>query len=86
MRFSPPARTGRRQRSVLQMLLPFPPRGPATKPAVSTRANRVWVLGDDGPVPVPVATGASDGRKTQILKGKLSADQPVIVDMKSDGR
>jgi len=87
LRFSPPSsRGGRRQRSLIQMLFPFPRGGPATKPAVSTRAHRVWVLGDDGPVPVTVATGPSDGRKTQILKGKLSADQPVIVDIKTDGR
>ncbi len=87
LRFSPPSSRGSgRRRSLLEMLLPFPRGGPATKQTVSSGARRVWILGENGPIPVTVATGASDGRKTEVLKSKLSADQPVIVDLKTDGR
>jgi HlyD family secretion protein len=40
----------------------------------------VWTLRDGVPVANAVVIGATDGRRTQILKGDVAADQPVIVD------
>ena len=44
-------------------------------------ANRtVWTLSNGDPAAIPVVTGATDGRRTEIVKGDIAADQSVIVD------
>jgi HlyD family secretion protein len=67
--------------SLLRKILPRPPRFRAPTEHENAGANRqVWVLRDDGPVAMPVVTGATDGSRTVILEGALAPDQPVIVD------
>lgn len=49
---------------------------------VSTeRQRRVWELRDDEPVPIPVTTGATNGRWTEITGGDLVAGTPLLVDI-----
>jgi HlyD family secretion protein len=46
--------------------------------------RRVWVLAgkdEPKPEPVPVKTGVSDGRNTEVREGKLSEGSPVIIDV-----
>jgi HlyD family secretion protein len=68
---------------LLQRLLPRPPSAtfrPASKPDDSGPNRTVWTLRDGVPVANAVVIGVTDGRRTQILKGDLAPDQPVIVD------
>jgi HlyD family secretion protein len=83
-RFTPVSTPMEPQRSLLERLLPRPPRRAMT-PA-STRqssdplSRTVWVLRDGTPVEVPVVIGDTDGRRTEIVKGELAAGEPVIID------
>jgi HlyD family secretion protein len=82
LRFSPAATAGgTQQRTFLQRLLPGRPTfRPPSKPA-DTGANRiVWTLRNGVPAAVPVVIGVTDGRRTEIAKGEIAADQKVIVD------
>jgi HlyD family secretion protein len=54
-----------------------PPPGAVQAPRV------VWVLRDGKPVAVPVRTGVTDGSRTQILGGGLTADDVVITGSKA---
>ena len=82
LRFSPAAtQPPGQQRSLLQRLLPGRPTFRPPSKQEDTGANRrVWVLRDGAPVAVPVVIGATDGRRTEILKGDITPDQRVIVD------
>jgi HlyD family secretion protein len=42
----------------------------------------VWVLRDGEPVAVAVTVGASDGKRTEIVKGDLAAGAAVVVDVR----
>lgn len=80
LRFSPPS-TSQQSRGLLKSLLPSAPAfRPPSKQEETGRNQRVWVLRDGAPVAVPVAIGATDGRRTEILRGEISPDQPIIVD------
>jgi HlyD family secretion protein len=66
LRFRPPATAG------------SPSNG--SPPATSPGERVVWTLGDDGqPRPVVVEVGITDGRQAEILGGRLSAGDHVIV-------
>jgi HlyD family secretion protein len=84
LRFAPPAaQGGRPSPSFLQTLLPRSPATafrPPSKKDDAGPSRTVWVLRDGAPAAVPVVVGATDGRKTEIVRGELAADQPVIVD------
>ena len=45
------------------------------------RQRRVWMLRDGKPFPIPVTTGATDGRWTEITGGELVAGTPLLVDI-----
>ena len=85
LRFTPPA-TPEAQKSrsggVLGMLFP---RRPAQKPAGKApprgAAQRLWVLRDGEPAPVPVTIGPSDGRVTEVTGGELREGTPVITEV-----
>ena len=82
LRFTPPsgAEAGP-SGSIVSRLMPRPPqpKKQAPKPAPGA-AKQVWVLRDSQPVSVPVDTGASNGRQTEISGGELRAGMAVIVD------
>jgi HlyD family secretion protein len=83
LRFSPSQAGAGRNRSFVQMLMPRPPSAtyrPPSKQDSGGPQRQVFVLRDGTPVAVPVVIGATDGRRTQVLKGDLAADQPVITD------
>jgi HlyD family secretion protein len=80
LRFSPPT-TSQQNRGFLKSLLPSSPAfRPPSKQEETGRSQRVWVLRDGEPVAIPVAVGSTDGRRTEIVKGDISPDQPIIVD------
>lgn len=49
--------------------------------ASTQRQRQVWMLRDGKPVPIPVTTGATDGRWTEITGGELVAGTPLLVDI-----
>lgn len=90
LRFTPPqAAEAGPQRSVLARLLPRPPqpnRRPQQTVGTAAAAKQVWVLRDGRPTPVPVETGVSNGKLTEIRNGELQAGTPVIVDYQAKAR
>lgn len=90
LRFDPEtalAKPGAQQKkSFVQSLVPGPPRRQPSRPqAADAEAPRqsapaqVWVLRGGSPAAVPVKTGLSDGRATEISGEGLSAGDPVIL-------
>lgn len=83
LRFSPPA-TDEPSGGFLQRLFPM---GRAFRPASNQEASgpdrRIWVLRESVPVAVPVTVGVSDGRMTEIVSGKISPGDAIIVDATS---
>lgn len=82
LRFTPPdIAGGAPSGGFLSRLLPRPPQPRKTSPAsAATDAKQVWTLQDGRPVAVPVQTGASNGRQTEITGGDLTTGMSVIVD------
>jgi HlyD family secretion protein len=82
LRFTPPRTPGAEAGGLVARLLPHPPRSPEGGGGAQAKdADRqVWVPGPDGPRPVPVRTGVSDGRATEITGGDLRPGQAVITD------
>lgn len=83
LRFSPPSSEPVDQRSFLQKLMPGPPRlrKPSTAADATGTDRKVWTLRDGAPEAVSITTGATDGKRTEIVEGALAPGQAVIVDM-----
>ncbi len=82
LRFTPPsgAEAGP-SGSIVSRLMPRPPQPKKQAPKVAPGAARqVWVLRDGLPAAIPVDTGASNGRQTEISGGELKSGMAVIVD------
>ena len=88
LRFSPSSGNNTRSQSFLQSLIRRgPSRRPATTPPVNRGPNRaVWVLREGVPARVAVVVGASDGKKTEIVRGELKPGDKVIVDAVTTGK
>ncbi len=74
--------------SIVGSLLPRMPGGANRKSAgaaAGSGSKQVWVLRDGAPVAIPVQTGISDGRMTEVTGGELTADMRVITDQRSGG-
>ena len=82
LRFTPPtSMESGPSGSIISRLVPRPPQPKKQPPkAVQGESKQVWVLRDGQPVAVPVQTGASNGRQTEITGGELKAGLAVIVD------
>jgi HlyD family secretion protein len=86
LRFEPPVTVATPQQggSLLSRLFPRPSRGQRSAGRQSgderLSGQRVWVLREQTPVPVPVKVGATDGRMTQVLAGDLQPGTALVVD------
>jgi HlyD family secretion protein len=85
LRYSPPEQAQKpaddEGGSVLSSLMPRPP--DANQRADTGAADgkkRAWVLKNGLPAAVPIVTGATDGKVTQVVSGDLPAGTAVIVD------
>ena len=82
LRFTPPqASAPKPDGGIVAGLLPRPPAAPKKSLSVSNpAAPQLWVLDKGTPRAVPVKTGVSNGRLTEILGGELKAGMAVITD------
>lgn len=81
LRFVPAKAVPKAERSLVASLLPRPPS--ETKHGTATAvpgASQVWVLENGGPRGVPVKTGVSNGRFTEITGGELKPGMAVITE------
>lgn len=85
LRFTPPAVPTPPSGGVVSHLLPRPPL-PKNPQTTKTGEPQVWVLTAGQPVAVPVKTGASNGRQTEIVAGDLKPGTPVIVEYQEAGK
>jgi HlyD family secretion protein len=85
LRFSPRAAAPKKKASLLDSLLPKPPRVLSGRvPKEEKRkdgSRRVWILKDGVPTPVEIRVGVSNGRLTEVLAGDLKPGMKVITDM-----
>lgn len=90
LRFTPaPAGAGAAtaKKSFVQSLLPGPPPRPAARSKAGDALGegsapagaRIWVLREGRPEPLPVNTGLSDGRRTEISGEGLTEGLPIIL-------
>lgn len=81
LRFTPPAKSDdAKGGSFVSSLMPRPP-AEARRPAAASADNpQVWVLTDRGPQAIPVRSGVSNGRQTEIVGGDLKAGMAVITE------
>jgi HlyD family secretion protein len=86
LRYAPPvadARDEAAKKSLVQSLVPLPPRGAATPTVAPEKSapgqSRLWVLRTGAPQPVVVRTGLSDGRMTEVSGDSLAAGDRVIL-------
>ena len=88
LRFVPPTTADSKPSgSFVSRLMPRPPQPKKQTPkAVASDAKQVCVLHDGRPTPIPVQTGASNGRQTEITGGELKAGMDVIVDYQASTR
>lgn len=85
LRFSPTTATAQpKSGGLLESLLPRPPRSTSSRgdrqANGKTGQRKLWVLQDGQPVAVPVKTGATDGKMTEITGGELKPGAPVIIE------
>lgn len=81
LRFTPPTAAGPKPGGgLVGSLLPSPPEAPKRQPVASGGQPQVWVPGENGPQAVPVTTGVSNGRFTEIIGGDLKAGMAVITE------
>ena len=88
LRFIPPnTADSKPSGSIVSRLMPRPPQPKKQQPkAVQGDNKQVWILRDGQAETVPVQTGASNGRQTEITGGDLKAGMAVIVDYQEKAR
>jgi len=91
LRFTPPdtATAGTAPKSsggITGLLVPRMPRSSSQRPNAAAGVQRVWILRDGQPAAVPVKTGATDGRMTQIVEADLQPGMAVITEPTGSGR
>ena len=82
IRFTPPSSESTQgSGGFLRKILPGMPKFRAASRREDSGSNRtIWLLRNGVPAPVPITIGATDGKRTEVVKGDLAADQAVIVD------
>lgn len=89
LRFQPPRQKTQQQTSLLRRLFSRHPPSSSRRVVDSNakaKQHSVWVLRKGQPVKINVQTGASDGRMTEVISGKLDVGMQVIVDAAKNGK
>ena len=94
LRFEPTAAAGASRASsdggILSKLMPRPSSSSSRTKTAGTEnkapgTRPIWILREGQPVAVPVTTGISDGRLTEVSSDKLEPGMAVITDQRSAG-
>jgi HlyD family secretion protein len=82
LRFTPPASktSQRRGGGVFGMLFRRPSSSRRKADTNGSKGQKVWVLQNGQPSMIPIKTGASDGKFTELMSAELQAGQEVIID------
>ncbi|WP_374259815.1 efflux RND transporter periplasmic adaptor subunit [Zoogloea sp.] len=80
LRFTPPTAAPAAKGGLVASLLPRPPAEQKKRPMPAPGAPQLWVLEDGTPRAVPVKTGVSNGRLTEIVGGELKPGMAVITE------
>jgi HlyD family secretion protein len=87
LRFTPTATasaaSGKSSSSIMSSLMPRMPGGARKTAGGSGSAKQIWVLREGAAVAVPVTSGISDGRMTEITAGDLKVGALVITDQRT---
>ena len=86
LRFTPPAAAPQEKRSLVSNLLPRAPGTRRQNNGARAAASQVWVLEADGPKPVAVSVGVTNGRQTEIAGGNLKPGMAVVTDYREARR
>ncbi len=87
LRYSPPVAQRQESFSLTRMFMPRMPRnGDGAKKPVVNGERTIWTLKNDVPQSLAVTTGATDGKMTEIIKGELAEDTPLIISSKTGSR
>jgi HlyD family secretion protein len=89
LRFEPPnleERPSNKNSSILSAILPRRG-GPSRERPASKQpgGERVWMLKDGLPVAVPISTGVTNGRMSEVVEGELRVGAELVVDIVSGG-
>jgi HlyD family secretion protein len=81
LRFSPPVKKASSRKGFFK-LMPGPPRRDRNPKDAgpNQKDQRVWVLNQGQPAPIPVTVGASDGAASEIIAGNISPGMELITD------
>lgn len=90
LRFEPPnlnrEAPTRRSGGLLGAILPRPPRQQRKTPSSKKPGEQqVWTLQEGQPVAVSIVTGATDGRMSEVVAGKVRPGLELLVGMESGG-
>jgi HlyD family secretion protein len=83
LRFTPPARAEQPSGGILSALIPMRRFGAGKPQDNAKKPSHVYVLQDGRAQPVEVTVGASDGTWTELRKGDVAPDTPLVVDASS---
>jgi HlyD family secretion protein len=86
LRFTPPLTAPAPGGGIVSRLIPIPQIKKKLRQAIRTDTAQVWVLRNGQPLAVPVQTGTSNGRQTEIMGGEIKAGTPVIVEYQESER
>ena len=76
-----------RSGGIMGAILPRRPRTDRKRPiSKEVSGQTVWILGDEGPVAVTIATGVTDGQMSEVVAGDLEPGLALVVDIESGGR
>ena len=79
LRYSPPAAARPESFSLSRVFLPrFPRNERPVKKDIKAGERTVWILEGGVPKSLTIAIGASDGKMTEITKGEVSPETPLI--------
>jgi HlyD family secretion protein len=87
LRYSPPAAARQESFSLSRLFLPrFPRNERPAKKNVKAGERTVWILEEGAPKSLTIATGASDGKMTEVTRGEISLESALITAAKKGGR
>jgi HlyD family secretion protein len=83
LRFTPPARAEQPSGGILSALIPMRRFGAGKPQDNGKKQSRVYTLANGHAEPVDVTVGPSDGTWTELRKGDVAPDTPLVVDASS---